>query len=116
MIATALIVGATLLVGITLAIRFWNSIITYLKDAIIKVSEAIHNTVLGVKVFLRKTSDGVMQITKNYSQNAETKKWKETIVKRALSEKEIPKEKRERFTMDAEFDISVEFEAVLTNA
>lgn len=116
MIATSLIIGAALLVGITLTVRFWNSIITYLKDAINKVSAAIHSTVLGVKVFLRKTSDGVMQITKNYSQNAETKKWKETIVKRELKENEIPKETRERLTMDAEFDISEEFEAVLTNA
>lgn len=113
MIATALIMGATLIIGVGLAVKFWNKIISYLQKLIEKVAAVIHETVLGVRVFLRKTSDGIMQITKNYSQNQETKRWKETVVKRALNEEEIPKEMRKRLILDEEFDISDELETEL---
>lgn len=113
MIATALIAGAAFLVGTSLIIKFWNIITANVKEVIAKVREIIHAAVLGVRVFLRKTSDGFMHVTKNYSQNAETKKWKETVVKRTINENDIPKEKRERMTMDAEFDITEEYEGVL---
>ena len=113
MIDTSLIMGTVLLAGKTLLEKFWNAITCKIREVIAKVSEIIHSAVLGVKVFLRKTSDGVMHITKNYSQNAETKKWKETVVKRTLNEDEIPPKMRKRLTMDDEFDITDEYEYVL---
>ena len=115
MVASSIIIGAALLVGTGLVIAFWNSIITYLKAAIAKVSKAIHAVILGVRVFLRKISDGIIQITKNYSQNAETKKWKETIVKRKLNENEVPKDIRDRIIMEDEFDITDELELQLAS-
>lgn len=116
MIPVALIVGASLIVGMTLVARFWRSIQSYLIKAIQKVSEAIHRAVLGVRVCLRKTGNIFMQITKNYSQDRETQKWHETIVKRELKENEIPKDKRDRLMMEDEFDISDELENVLKSA
>ena len=116
MISTALILGAGLLIGIGLAVTFWNDIISYLKKAIQKVSEVIHATILGVRVFLRKTADGIMQLTKNYSQNQETKRWKETIVCRTLKENEVTRDMRDRLVMDEEFDISEELEMKLKSA
>lgn len=115
MIATALIIGAVLLVGTSLLVKFWNSITSYVKKVIDKVSDLIHTAVLGIRVFLRKTSDGFMQITKNYFKNNETKIWEERIVRRPLNANEIPREKRNRLTMDEEFDITDEYENVLTN-
>lgn len=116
MIPVALIVGASLIVGMTLVARFWRSIQSYLIKAIQKVSEAIHRAVLGVRIFLKKAGDKVIQITKNYSQDKETRKWHETIVKRELKENEVPKDKRERLMMEDEFDISDELENQLRSA
>jgi hypothetical protein len=114
MISVALIVGAGIIVGV--AAIFWNNIISYLKKAIQRVQEVIQAVILGVRVFLRKTSDGIMQITKNYSQDQETKRWKETVVRRTLNEDEVPREKRNRLVMDEEFDISEELEMKLQSA
>lgn len=116
MISTALIMGAGLIIGIGIVAIFWNNIISYLKKAIPKIGEVIHNSVVGVQVFLRKTTDGIMQITKAYSQNLETRKWKETIVKRKLDEEKVPKDKRERLRMDEEFNITPELENELKSA
>lgn len=112
MIATALILGAGMIIGGLLA-TFWNEILDYVKKVITKVGQMIQNTVLGIRVALRKTSDGIIQLTKNYSQDQETKRWKETIVRRTLDENAVPKDKRERLTMEEEFDITDEFELAL---
>ena len=114
MIMTGVILGATIVIGVGLLAKFWNNIISYLKKAIIKVQEMIHTAVVGVKVFLRKTSDGIVQITKNYSRNEETKKWKEQIIRRVLDENDIPHEMRTRLIMEEEFDITDELELQLT--
>lgn len=116
MISTALILCAGLLIGGGIVAIFWNNIISYLKRAIPKISEVIHDSVAGVKVFLLKATGGIMQITKAYSQNMETKKWKETIVRRTIDEEQVPKEKRERLCMNEEFDITQELQNKLKSA
>ncbi len=116
MIATSLILGAALLIGAGLVIKFWNNIISYLKKVIEKITMAIKAAVLWTRVCLRKTSDGIIQITRSYSENTETKKWKETVVRRVIDENEIPKEIRSRLTMDEEFDITDELELKLQGA
>lgn len=110
MILTSVIIAATVIIGVGLVAAFWNDILSYLKKAIQKVAEIIHTAVLGVKVFLKKTSDGIIQVTKYYSQNQETKKWKESINRRKIDEDKVPTEMKQRLTLDQEFDITEELE------
>ena len=112
MIPVAIIVGAALLVGTGLVVVFWNKIITTVRTVIEKIQSVVKGILRGVRVFLRKTSDGVIQITKNYSQD-ENRKWHETVVRRTLSEDEIPKDIRDRLILDKEFDMTDEFERQL---
>lgn len=116
MILTTVILSAGLLVGAGLVVVFWNNIISYLKKLIDRIKTIVQGTLRGVKVFLRKTTDRVIQITKNYSKDMEKNKWYETVVKRELSENEIPREIRERLIMDDEFDITDELELTIANA
>lgn len=116
MIATTLILGAGLLIGIGLVVKFWNNIISYMKKAIPKVQEAIRIAVDGCRVGLRKTTDAIQQVTRFFSQNRETKVWTETIARRTLEENEIPEEHRERLILEGEFDVSDELEMKLRSA
>ncbi|MEG1924663.1 MAG: hypothetical protein RR415_02840 [Ruthenibacterium sp.] len=110
MILTAIILGATVLVGAGLVVTYWNDIISFMKSLVTKLNTMFHGMLMGCKVFLRKMSDRIVQRNKAYSQDAETKKWKETIVTRQLDMDQIPKEQRERLRLDEEFDISDELE------
>ena len=115
MIATAVIIGAGVIIGTGLLIKFWNTILQTVKKIIEKVSNVGKGVLKGVKVFLRRTSDGFVQITKSYSQDIETKKWYETVVKKNLLDDEVPTEIKEKCdALDGEFDITDEFELQLS--
>lgn len=116
MVSTALIMGAGLIIGIGIAAVFWNNMISYLKRAISKIEEVIRASVAGVQAFLRKSTDGIMQTTKAYSQNIETKKWRETIVHKTIKEQEVPTEMKKRMRLNEEFNITPELENALKSA
>lgn len=113
MIPVAVIVGATLIVGIGVAVKFWNKIISFLQRLVEKLKNVVQGVLMGVKVFLRKTKDGIQYVTKTYAQDKETKKWEEGLVKKDIEVKEIPKEEKQKLDqmeMDEDFDISEKLE------
>lgn len=113
MIATALILGATLLIGGTLIAKYWNKIVEVLKKVINSIKTKIKGIVMGSSVFIKRIGDKFQNRTKHYSKN-ELGKWKETIVTYDQNEDEIPEKYRNYATMDDEFDLTPELELYLT--
>lgn len=106
MIAFSVVMGLTL--GFFVA-KFWKDIVGFVQRIYEKLKTMVTGALEGFKIFLRKTSDGVLQIVKTYSQDKETQKWTETIVKKTVSEKEVPRNIKNRITMDEEFDATENF-------
>lgn len=116
MIGIALVLGAAAIVGVGLIVIFWNEIINFLKRAYEKLKTRVIGVIKGTSVALRKTVDGFERIVRMYSQDNETKKWQETIVRKHLTEDEIPQEFRDRIVDEDEFDITDELEMQIANA
>ena len=112
MIATALILGATLLVGATLIAKYWNRVIDIMKKAIQKIQIMIAGTVMGSTVFIRKLGDMFQNRTKHYSKSY-MGKWEETIVSYEQTEEEIPEEYRVCVHDNHEYDLTMQLELQL---
>ena len=112
MIATALILGAGVLIGGGLITKYWNKIVSVLKSVITKLKAKIKGILMGSSVFIKKLGDKFQNRTKHYSKD-EVGKWKETIVTYEQSENEVPEKYRNYATMDDEFDLTPELELQL---
>lgn len=108
MILTALILGV---VG-ALLVSFWDEIVNWLKKVVHKVADLIKRTVVGVKIFLKKMSEAIKEIAKNYSQD-ENGRWHETIVTREIPESEVPADILAKVRKSKEIDVSNELELQL---
>lgn len=113
MILSAIILGATLIAGATIVATFWNEITTWLRNTITKVKQMIDGVVYGAKVFVKKISEGIQEISKHYSKNGQ--KWTETISTREVSESEVPEDIRRKAYLNTETDITSEYEMVLNS-
>ena len=114
MILSALIMGATLVVGGSLIVAYWNNIIDWLKRAITKVQSLVNHVVYGTKVFIQKINEGIKEISKHYSQD-EYGRWKETVVTREIPASEVPEEIRKKAKyMNELVDITDELELQLS--
>lgn len=115
MILTAIILGATAIVGAGLIASYWNNLVGWLKRAIAKVKEIIEHVVYGTKIMIKQISEGLKQISKHYSQD-EIGRWKETVVSRTIPESEVPKEIREKAAKyyGEEIDVTNELELKLS--
>lgn len=112
MILTSLIVGAviaTSVVGIVAA--FWNSIKEFLKKALAKVKKIVSGVVYGCKVFIKKISEGVKEISRSYSKVGEN--WQMTTTTQTIPASEVPPEMLERARQAEEVDITDEAEREL---
>lgn len=115
MIAIALILGATLIVGGTLVAKYWNKVLDFMKKVIDKLKKKVHGVLMGSAVFIKKIGNKYQNRTKHYSKD-ELGKWKETIVTYEQNEDEVPEKYRNYATMEDEFDLSPELEMELKNA
>lgn len=113
MILTSIILGAVLTAGVVgIVATFWNDIISFLQNALYKVKQIVEGIVYGCKVFVKKLSEGVREISRHYSKvNGH---WQETTVTKTISEREVPPEILERAKIEEELDITDELELQLS--
>lgn len=113
MILSALITGAALLVGTSLIVKFWNSILSWIKRVYDKLESVIQGVVQGTKIFFKKMREAAKEISKNYAKVGT--KWQETIVEKNISTSEIPEEYLNRMhSNDVEYEFTDELEMQLT--
>ena len=115
MIATALIIGAVLLTATTLIAKYWNKIISFLKQVSQKLMAKLPGKLMGSAVFLRKVGRKFQNRTKHYSKD-ELMRWKETTVVYEMEEEEVPEEYRQYAKEYEDYDISDELEMQLKQA
>lgn len=113
MILTTLLFGAAIIAGVGLVARFWNDITDWLKRAVNKVKSIVNGIVYGVTVFIRKTKEGIKEISKHYSK--EQTQWTETVTTRTIPESEVPEEIRNKASLSKDTDITKELEMQLQN-
>lgn len=111
MILTTLLLGAAL-VGIVAA--FWKDLVNFLKKAVEKVRQLVDGIVYGCRVFLKKLSEGIKEISRHYSKVDQH--WEETTVTKIVSESDVPAEILARANGYQELDITDELEMELANA
>lgn len=114
MILTALLLTVGVIAGATIVATFWNDFVGFLKSAIEKVKNMVSGVVYGCKVFIKKLSDGVKEISRHYSKVEQH--WEETTVTRTISESEVPPEILKRAQGNTELDITDELEMQLESA
>jgi len=105
-IATVVIAG---IVG-----TFWQDIVGFLKSTIEKVKQMVAGIVYGCKVFVKKVSDGIKEISRHYSKVDQH--WEETTVTRTVPASEVPPEIRKRAEYNEELDITDDLEMKLESA
>ncbi len=108
-----LALGGLLLGGVVIA-TFWKEIVGWIQRAAAKVRERIGHIVYGVKIFVKKMSEAVKEISRHYSKS-EAGQWNETIVTREVPESKIPKDISQLAKRSSgEVDISNELELQLS--
>jgi C4-type Zn-finger protein len=83
----ALIAGAAL---------YWKSLIDFVKKSIEKIIRVTQKVVEGFKTFTVRLVDGFKNLAKSYSKNKLTDEWEETVTKKSVDERDIPKEIKDR--------------------
>lgn len=104
MLLTGIIMGAIALTAGTLLAAYINEVVSWLKRAINKIRTVVSGLVYGCKVFVKKISEGVKEISKHYSKEGTI--WTETIASRTISESEVPDEILQKATRGKEYDIT----------
>ncbi len=115
MIAIALILGAVALVGTTLIVKYWNKVITFLKNVIPKLKSKIQGMLMGSAVFIRRIGRKFQNRTKHYSKD-EMMRWKETTVVYEMNEEDVPEEYRQYAKENEDYDVTDELEMQLKQA
>lgn len=99
--------------------QVWSRLITQLQRVMEKFAEKmleiLPNSVLrGSTVWIRRLTDKVQKLTKNYTQNRITQQWEETVVTENITEDDIPEEIKNKYGVEiGEFEISQELELQL---
>lgn len=101
MIGTALIMTAVL---IGLAV-FWENIVKWLRKLFEKIQQMIRGVIYGAKVFVRKASNKLQEITYSYTKTPEGK-WQEVQAKKDIEESDLPNDIKKKLNMSAECDIT----------
>lgn len=95
--------------------QFIWSIISFLKNLLSLLKTKIRGVVKGFRVLLRKTRDGIIRITKNYTYEQEIDKWHEVIINQNIEENSVPNKIMEDLSIQEEFDLSEAVTLVLNN-
>ena len=114
MILTALLFAAGVIAGAGILATFWNDIRNFLKSAVEKVRSIVSGVVYGCKVFIKKLSEGVKEISRHSSKVEQH--WEETTVTRTVPESEVPPEILKRAESSNEVDVTDELEMQLESA
>lgn len=112
MIAIALILGATAIIGTTLIAKYWNKVLSFLQKVIQKLKAKVQGTLMGSAVYIRKVGRKFQNKTKHYSKD-EMMRWKETTVVYEMEEEEVPEEYRRYANEYEDYDVSDELEMQL---
>ncbi len=111
MILSGLIMGAALIAGTSLVVKFWNTIISWLKRVYDKLRSLIQGVLKGTTIFFKKMGEAAKEISKNYAKVGT--KWQETVVQKSITADEIPEEyrmKMKRNNMEYEFTDELEMQ------
>ena len=107
MILSALILGATVIAGVSIIAKFWNEVVSWLKRVYDKIKSMIQGVLMGSTIFFK--GEAAKEISKNYAKVGT--KWQETIVEKNISASEIPEEYRNKMRRDnQEYEFSDELE------
>lgn len=91
---------------------FWNSILDWIKRAIVKVQEIVQGVLYGTNIFMTKVKEAAVEIQKHYSKIGT--KWQETIVKRNVGYSELPEEIQQKINRNnVEVDMTQELELAM---
>lgn len=116
MISIAIILGIAAAFIATLII-FWKNIVEWIKKAVKKLQEVLGIVVKGTKTFIKRTADGMQNISKYYNVNKLTGEWEENIYTKAVSESEVPEDilkKVQKYGLDEEVSTTEELQLALT--
>lgn len=86
--------------------QFIWSIISFLKSLLSFLKTKVRGIVKGFRVLLRKTRDGIIRVTKNYTYEEEIDKWHEVIINQNIDENSIPNNIMKDLSMQEDFDLS----------
>lgn len=112
MILSWLITSAVLMAGTSLVVKFWNTIVSWLKRVYDKLRDIIQGVIQGTKIFFKKMQEAAKEISKNYAKVGT--KWQETIVEKNISANEIPEEYLNRMSSNnVEYEFTKELEMQL---
>lgn len=112
MILSGLILGATIIAGTSLVVKFWNTIVSWLKRVYEKLRSMIRGVLKGTTIFFKKMGEAAKEISKNYAKVGT--KWQETVVQKSITVDEIPEEYRMKMKRDnAEYEFTDELEMQL---
>lgn len=112
MILSGLIMGAALIAGTTLIVKFWNTILSWLKRVYDKIKSMVQGVLKGTTIFFKKMGEAAKEISKNYAKVGT--KWQETIVQKSIDASEIPEEYRMKMPRDGmEYEFTEELEMQL---
>ncbi|MCI7124764.1 MAG: hypothetical protein MR935_00965 [Agathobaculum sp.] len=99
--------------------QVWSRLITQLQRVMEKFAEKMleilpNSVLMGSTVWIRRLTDKVQKLTKNYTQNKITQQWEETVVTENITEDDIPEEIKNKYGVEiGEFEISQELELQL---
>lgn len=112
MILSGLIMSAALIAGTSLIVKFWNTIVSWLKRVYDKIKTMIQGVLKGSTIFFKKMGEAAKEISKNYAKVGT--KWQETIVQKSISASEIPEEYLAKMKRnDTEYEFTDELEMQL---
>lgn len=112
-----LFIAAGVIVGTGLIAMFWQEIQKKTLAISEKIKEKFNKAVEGVKITAKKIGDRLYQ-QKRYNYLKEGLGWKEVVVTENIEENKIPKEYRQkidRITIADEYDMTKDFELVLSH-
>lgn len=114
MVGTIISVVAFAAAAVTLVAtlaEYWQQIVSWLDSCIKAVKKLVEGIVYGFKVFIKKVSEAIKEISKHYSK--EGNQWTETIQTRVISEDEVPEEIMAKARYNKETDITDDVEEQL---
>lgn len=112
MILSGLIMGAAVIAGASLLVKFWNTVVSWLKRVYEKIRTVVQGVLQGTTIFFKKIGEAAKEISKNYAKVGT--KWQETVVMKSIGTNEIPEEYLQTMRRDnVEYEFTDELEMQL---
>lgn len=115
MLGIGLILGAVLAAGVVgIVAAFWEDILNFLRGAVAYAKDVLGKVVKGVKILVRKISEGIREISKSYSQ--QNGQWEEITTIKTIDASKVPKDILEKASLYEDVDVTDELEMQLQSA